>query len=272
MIRSVLSQDDADGALSSSENNLSVDDEAEAEEDDDEQLSSDVELQEDEDDDNVDGSSYGDDDQADEEQDDDEGEADEDDDCQGEAISGSTGGKHRSRPLKRRTEPEVQRLPVRTNKAKVQENERLDGSNMLPNTKPMMELEAGSNIWYQAYVLKESINEAKVRFPNPNANKHDLLRTWVKKASSRVWRGSYANSDWQHLGKGAWKPREKPKRGARGSGRRGADAAGSHRRGSRATRSEGGISTGQQYSRGRKALRGNCRALTACRLTVTGLL
>ncbi len=31
--------------------------------------------------------------------------------------------------------------------------------------KPMMELKAGCNVWYQAYVIKESQNEAKVRFP-----------------------------------------------------------------------------------------------------------
>jgi hypothetical protein len=47
----------------------------------------------------------------------------------------------------------------------VQPHETLDGSEELPNMKPMMELEAGKNVWYQAYVLKETINEAKVRFP-----------------------------------------------------------------------------------------------------------
>lgn len=46
-----------------------------------------------------------------------------------------------------------------------QDKERLEGDEELPNTKPMMEMQAGSNVWYQAYVLKESINEAKVRFP-----------------------------------------------------------------------------------------------------------
>lgn len=56
-------------------------------------------------------------------------------------------------------------MPQRTSKAHLQEHERLEGSEELPNTKPMMELKAGSNVWYQAYVLKESINEAKVRFP-----------------------------------------------------------------------------------------------------------
>jgi hypothetical protein len=53
----------------------------------------------------------------------------------------------------------------RTSKAVQQERETLDGPEELPNPKPMMELEAGKNVWYQAYVLKESLNEAKVRFP-----------------------------------------------------------------------------------------------------------
>lgn len=53
----------------------------------------------------------------------------------------------------------------RTSKASQQEQETLDGPEELPNMKPMMELEAGKNVWYQAYVLKESLNEAKVRFP-----------------------------------------------------------------------------------------------------------
>jgi hypothetical protein len=28
-----------------------------------------------------------------------------------------------------------------------------------------MELDASKNVWYQAYILKESKNEVKVRFP-----------------------------------------------------------------------------------------------------------
>ncbi|KAF6256274.1 hypothetical protein COO60DRAFT_131917 [Scenedesmus sp. NREL 46B-D3] len=145
----------------------------------------------------------------------------------------------------------------------VQERERLDGAEALPNTKPMMELKAGSNVWYQAYVLKESTNEAKVRFPDPDGGRADLLRTWVNKTSSRIWRGSYAHGDWQFLGKGAWKPRQKPKRSARGSGRRGnagngpaaGGGGGSQRRGaSRATRSDGAGGS-QQRKRARSARR-----------------
>jgi hypothetical protein len=32
---------------------------------------------------------------------------------------------------------------------------------------------------------------------DPDSNRKDLQRTWVNKSSSRIWRGSYANNDWQ---------------------------------------------------------------------------
>jgi hypothetical protein len=115
-------------------------------------------------------------DQEDEEQEDDDGdeaEDDEDEDEEGSddadgAGNGSNAARRRKRQRRarqRRGEVVIVKLARRTNKATLQERERLDGAESLPNTKPMMELEAGSNVWYQAYVLKESINEAKVRFP-----------------------------------------------------------------------------------------------------------
>lgn len=36
---------------------------------------------------------------------------------------------------------------------------------------------------------------------------------WVDKRSSRIWRGSLANSAWRHVKEGGWAPREKPARG-----------------------------------------------------------
>jgi hypothetical protein len=42
---------------------------------------------------------------------------------------------------------------------------------------------------------------------------------WVKRSSSRIWRGSYKMCDWRHLGKGAWAPRNKPSRKGRRSRR-----------------------------------------------------
>lgn len=53
-----------------------------------------------------------------------------------------------------------------TSKSQSQAGEKLDLELLSPMPdKPMMELKAGSNVWYQAYVIKESQNEAKVRFP-----------------------------------------------------------------------------------------------------------
>lgn len=64
----------------------------------------------------------------------------------------------------------------------------------------MVELAAGSNVWYQAYVMKQSLNELQLRVPCGRAEK--LI--WLHKGSSRLWRGSYAQRDWMHLKGGAW--------------------------------------------------------------------
>lgn len=134
-------------------------------------------------------------DQEDEEQEDEEGEEaeDEEDEEEGsddaDAAAGG-GSRHRRRKRQRRAqrqrrgELEIVKLPRRTNKAAVQERERLDGGEALPNTKPMMELQAGSNVWYQAYVLKESLNEAKVRFPGERSVGFGC---WVGLPCSRGW-------------------------------------------------------------------------------------
>ena len=54
----------------------------------------------------------------------------------------------------------------------------MDGPSSLPNHKPMVELTAGSNVWYQAYVLKESLNEAKVRFPGEMDGAQHPAASW----------------------------------------------------------------------------------------------
>lgn len=182
------------------------------------------------------------------------------DDSEGKETSGQADSKSR-RPKSRHRQ---------TDRARVQDKEQVDLEPLhkMP-PKPMMELQAGSNIWYQAYVIKESENEAKVCFPGgcqlhglgwawPTScrcaglqsfcgfspvslrllmgwrltmswyaaqlsmvcycvayaavdEKQDHVE-WVKKSSSRIWRGSYRNGDWRHLGKGAWAPRERPRR------------------------------------------------------------
>ena len=58
------------------------------------------------------------------------------------------------------------RLRTVTDKASIQALERVDCPMPFKFLqKPMVELIAGSNVWYQGYVMKESANEAKVRFP-----------------------------------------------------------------------------------------------------------
>ncbi len=98
--------------------------------------------------------------------------------------------------------------------------------------KPMMEMHAGSNVWYQATVVHVSLNEVKAVFPGvmmgflmnctilvwyfaiPSCNPFTAVEDggkdvtqWVHKASSRIWRGSLKSRDWKYLGKGAWEPR-----------------------------------------------------------------
>lgn len=85
-------------------------------------------------------------------------------DLEQSSLDGTAGGR-KERHGARRAEPEIQQINKRTSKARQQQHETFDGPETLPNIKPMMELEAGRNIWYQAYVLKESLNEVKVRFP-----------------------------------------------------------------------------------------------------------
>jgi hypothetical protein len=99
----------------------------------------------------------------------DDGEEDEDGGSRRKRHRGGGGSSRRRKQggggSARRGDVDIVQISKRTSKASRQEHETLDGPEALPNMKPMMELEAGKNVWYQAYVLKESLNEAKVRFP-----------------------------------------------------------------------------------------------------------
>ena len=76
--------------------------------------------------------------------------------------------------------------------------------------KPMVELKAGSRLFYQATVVVETRNELKLVFPA--VDERDAIKEeWVKKCSSRIWRGSLSRKVWKHKGKGAWEPKEMPK-------------------------------------------------------------
>lgn len=58
---------------------------------------------------------------------------------------------------------------LETNRAKVQPHERVDLPYFNCNTdKPMMEMAANSNVWYQAAILRETANEIRVLFPGTN--------------------------------------------------------------------------------------------------------
>lgn len=94
-----------------------------------------------------------------------------------------------------------------TNYSVAQDKEQLDCPVFQCNRdKPMMEVEAGSNVWFQAIVIQESWNEVRVLFPAPTEDDKEV-REWVSKTSSRIWRGSLKSKDWKYLGKGAWEPR-----------------------------------------------------------------
>ena len=64
--------------------------------------------------------------------------------------------------------------------------------------------------WYWSLVLLIS---GTLGFPPMSllaASEEHAVETyeWLSKGSSRIWRGSLANSDWRHLGKGAWAPKQ----------------------------------------------------------------
>jgi hypothetical protein len=93
------------------------------------------------------------------------GDGDEGEDEDGADDGGGAGSeRERSRRAVRHRARAMQRGV--TSKARQQPGETLGPGPPAPMPdKPMMELKAGSNVWYQAYVVKESQNEAKVRFP-----------------------------------------------------------------------------------------------------------
>lgn len=39
----------------------------------------------------------------------------------------------------------------------------------------------------------------------------EVTKEWVKKSSSRIWRGSLSKHVWKYLSKGAWAPKKNPK-------------------------------------------------------------
>lgn len=134
-----------------------------------------------------------------------------------------------------------------TTNAVQQEGEQLDLSPFLVddpenNAEVMIEVPAGSNIWYQGYLMGESSNEWKVRFPSkfhmrhrlqvnsfcrpathsdmptrsnlaPSGTKKQPERTeWINKRSSRFNRIGMQTHLWKYIPKtdGAWYPKGTP--------------------------------------------------------------
>ncbi|GAX73316.1 hypothetical protein CEUSTIGMA_g770.t1 [Chlamydomonas eustigma] len=109
-----------------------------------------------------------------------------------------------------------------TNKAVLQHGEELKSSQHIPAEfpqTPMVELLLRSNVWYQGYVCKESANEVKVRIPGVKGSKSGKYE-WLKKASNRVWTGSYKVKDWRYLSKGSWEPVTRGGGGGSGAARK----------------------------------------------------
>lgn len=213
----------------------------------------------------------------------------EDDDA---VVEGEQADRPTDSQIRARSAAQALRRKV-TDKATIQPHELINREPMqkLPN-RPMVELEAQSNVWYSARVVKESASEIKLQIGElaaglsqscgpvhqlqvqrlhacisaacwrrlfgagwlsffsasspppyqchcPHTHQHAaprfLTRThhpagaaiegepnkteWIKRSSSRIWRGSLKMCDWRHLGRGAWAPRSKPSRKGRRSRR-----------------------------------------------------
>ncbi|DBA69521.1 TPA: hypothetical protein ACH3X2_012722 [Trebouxia sp. C0005] len=73
----------------------------------------------------------------------------------------------------------------------------------LPAKNPMV-LQKQNGSYYRVRVLKEETYRVKIEFMG---FEQQLQPTWLARDSERIWRGSYKNKAWKHLGDGAWDPR-----------------------------------------------------------------
>lgn len=92
----------------------------------------------------------------------------------------------------------------------VQDEENCDQEPFYPSKghrKPMVQLQAGSNLYYQATVVGESSDAVLLLFP-PTDAMDQAKQMWVKRTSSRIFRGSLSKKWWKHKGKGAWEPKQ----------------------------------------------------------------
>ncbi|DBB01072.1 TPA: hypothetical protein ACH3X1_000969 [Trebouxia sp. C0004] len=73
----------------------------------------------------------------------------------------------------------------------------------LPAKNPMV-LQKQNGSYYRVRVLKEETHRVKIEFMG---FEQQLQPSWLARDSERIWRGSYKNKAWKHLGDGAWEPR-----------------------------------------------------------------
>lgn len=73
----------------------------------------------------------------------------------------------------------------------------------LPAKNPMV-LQKQNGSYYRVRVLKEETYRVKIEFMG---FEQQLQPSWLARDSERIWRGSYKNKAWKHLGDGAWEPR-----------------------------------------------------------------
>lgn len=86
----------------------------------------------------------------------------------------------------------------------------------------------------------------------------------MKRASSRIWRGSYKSHDWKHLGKGAWEPKRRPAGGKSG----GAQAQARSKKGGGGGGGSGARSGRQQQQQRRRGRKGSRECVCCARETL----
>lgn len=86
--------------------------------------------------------------------------------------------------------------------------------------KPMVELVAGTRVYYQASIVRETKNEIRLLFPGTKSTKQSI--EWVDKRSSRIWRGRMESRYWRYIkgSDGGWEPKTMGESTAAGSFRR----------------------------------------------------
>ncbi|KAK9868094.1 hypothetical protein WJX84_000511 [Apatococcus fuscideae] len=159
------------------------------------------------------------------------------DDSDGEDVSDGT---DKSQGADAFSSDETSEAGEVTQRSVLQDGEKLDQPAITKDLKyPMMEQKACSNVWFRATVLRSTQNEIYIQFPAAKAGDQEVFE-WVRKTSSRIWRGPMGKNAWKYLQDGAWEPRPHGKRNRSRSGTRTASKPPSRKR----SRNDTGDDTG----------------------------